>query len=87
MELLLTVEVRGSNATPVQISIIYDRFGTVESIDWREAIPDIIDSFNLDDYDSDEDEDWRPEYHVNFDEEDDEILEYESTDDDSDYSE
>ena len=38
MELLLTVEVRGSNATPVQISIIYDRFGTVESIDWREAI-------------------------------------------------
>ena len=41
----------------------------------------------LDDYDSDEDEDWRPEYHVNFDEEDDEILEYESTDDDSDYSE
>ena len=87
MELLLTVEMRGTNATPVQISIIYDRDGNVDTIDWRCAIPDIIDALNLDDYDSDDDEDWKPEYHVNFSEEDDEILEYQSTDNDSDYSE
>ena len=87
MELLLTVELKGTNATPVQISIIYNRFGTVDSIDWREAIPDVLDIIDLDDYDSDDDEDWQPPRHVDFEEDDDEeILEYQSTDDDSDYS-
>ena len=87
MELLLTVEVKGTNANPVQISIVYDRYGNVDTIDWREAIPNIIDALDLDDYNSDDDEEWRPEYHVNFEDDDDEeILEYQSTDDDSDYS-
>jgi len=87
MELLLTIEVKGTNANPVQISIVYDRVGNVNNIDWREAIPNIIDALDLDEYNSDDDEEWRPEYHVNFEDDDDEeILEYQSTDDDSDYS-
>tara|TARA_R110000824_G_scaffold367011_2_gene556110 strand:+ start:210 stop:467 length:258 start_codon:yes stop_codon:yes gene_type:complete len=84
MELLISIEARGTNAVPVQISIIYDTDGNVEAIDWRHALPDIIDVLDLDEYDSDEDPDWEPPRHVSY--EDDEILEYQSTDGDSDYS-
>jgi hypothetical protein len=86
MEILISVEVPRSRLTPVEISIVYNNDGSVQNIDWREAIPDImelnLEELGLEDYESDDDEDWCPPNKVSFD--DDEILEYESTDDNSD---
>jgi len=85
MEILITVEVPRTGLAPVEICIVYNEDGSVQNIDWREALPDIIECMELDleDYNSDDDDDWLPPAKVNFDDEE-EILEYESTDDDSD---
>lgn len=64
MEILLSVEIKDSIAIPIQINIVYDNDGEIESVDWRHALPDIIqiDLENLENYNSDSDEDYVPDY-------------------------
>jgi len=85
MEILLTVEVKDTTAVPIQINIVYHDDGEIASVDWRHALPDILECIDmelddLDGYNSDDDEDWVPPHRIPTEEE---PLEYCSTDDDS----
>ena len=68
VEMLVSIEVEDSNLAPIQISIIYNDDGSVHSIDWREAIPEIEGfeerhvNFMDCEWDSDDsgDPDWQP---------------------------
>jgi len=80
MEILLTVEVKDVPAVPIQISVVYHDDGEIASVDWRHALPDIVEAIDLEEYNSDDDEDWIPPLKVDFEEE---ILEYMSTDDET----
>jgi len=87
MEILLTVELKDSHAVPIQINIVYRDDGEIASVDWRHALPDIMECLaddELEEYDSDDDEEWLPPHKISF--EEDEPLEYDSSYDDSDDS-
>jgi len=86
MEILLTVEMKNTNAVPIQINIVYHDDGEVASVDWRHALPDILEcmEIELDGYDSADDPDWIP-HNPDTDTEPDEPLEYDSNEEDSDY--
>tara|TARA_R110000787_G_scaffold95808_2_gene198971 strand:+ start:380 stop:634 length:255 start_codon:yes stop_codon:yes gene_type:complete len=65
VEMLVSIEVEDSNLAPIQISIIYNDDGSVNSIDWREAQPELeVQHVNFLDcqWDSDDsnDLDWLP---------------------------
>lgn len=81
IEFLISVQVPNTHLDPIQISILYNEDGSVNSIDWRHAVDAHADDYiypdeGLDyeewpDEDSDEDPDYIPS----------------ETDSDSDYSE
>ena len=68
VELLISVEVPNTHLVPIQISILYNDDGSVDSIDWRFAddADDYVFEDNIDDdddwpdQDSDEDPEWKP---------------------------
>ena len=83
-DVTVTFSVQNSHLNPVEINIIYNDDGTVNQIDWREAVLSYLDDIPEedlmpDDYNSDEDEDY-----VLGIETDGEELEYLSTTDDDD---
>ena len=83
-DVTVTFSVQNTHLNPVEINIIYNDDGTVNQIDWREAILSYLDDIPEEDlmpedYNSDEDEDY-----VLGIETDGEELEYLSTTDDDD---
>ena len=68
VEFLISVQVPNTHLRPIQISILYNEDGSVESIDWRESIEEnemewadeCIDYEEWPDESSDEDPSWKP---------------------------
>lgn len=82
-DITVTFAVQNSHLNPIDINIIYNDDGTVNHIDWREAIlshlDDILEEEYLtedEDYISEDDPDYVPGIDT-----DDEMLEYTSNDD------
>jgi len=58
VEFLISVQVPNTHLRPIQISILYNEDGSVESIDWRESIEE--NEMEWSDQDSDEDPSYIP---------------------------
>ena len=59
VEILISVQVPNTHLRPIEISILYNEDGQVESIDWREAL-DSENEMEWSDQDSDEDPSYIP---------------------------
>jgi hypothetical protein len=79
VEILISVEIPQSRCVPIQISLLYNEDGDVESVDWRYAERDLdeletiweVDGEDWEDEDSDDDPDWKPGIDTDTDDDDD----------------
>ena len=73
LELDVDIDTEAMGLTPIQVKIIYNKDGSIYSVDWRELILSHLDSIS-EEYNSDED----PDYLPGIDTDSDDSLEYDS---------
>jgi len=70
-ELLVDIDTEEMGFTPIQVKIIYNNDGTLDSVDWRHLVYQSLDAI-AEEYNSDDDPDYIPG------QESDDSLEYDS---------